>query len=99
MAKYEVWGIGYDKDGYLTDYLTQYKDSDTPGDALTFAHNIDADWLKENGKLPANVAAVDVIVELHEDDGTMPNETPFWSGKVDIYHKMNFGLQPNTNAA
>lgn len=93
MSKYEVIGIGIDAKGFVTEYNKVYEEFEKPADAIFFAHSIGANWLMEFGELPEYVAAVDVIVNLVDEDGCYVNEDPFWSDRVPIYCRMNFGLQ------
>ena len=94
MNKYEVIGIGIDAKGLITDYFKTYAEFEKPADAIFFAHGIGPNWLLEFGELPENVCAVDVIVDLVDEDGVQQNETPCWSDRIAIYCKTNFGLQP-----
>ena len=87
MSKYEVLGVGYNESGHLTEYLKTFGEFETPGEAIVFAHEINADWLKMNGNVPEEVTAVDVNVELK-------GEEPLSHKRINIYHNMNFGLQP-----
>ena len=90
--QYEVWGIGYDAKGMYTEYMKKYGEFDEPAAALLFANEIDANWLKEHGELK-NEALVDVCVEGAYEDGQLAGEESLYIHRIEIFHKMNFGLQ------
>lgn len=91
-SKYEVWGVGYGRDGNYTGYMKKYGTFDGPAEAMLFAHKIDRAWLKEHGEL-GEEEVVDVCVEGAYDDGTLEGEESLWIHRIEIYHR--FLLDPD----
>ena len=94
MLKYEVIGMAYSPDGGQYKYFESYKSFDKPAEALLFAHAIDSTWLKENGNLPEDVNNVEIFVDLFDEDGVAQGDKALYHEQISIYHRTNFGVQP-----